>query len=227
MALIQFTRNHDDLSTDKGYQFKFYCDKCGNGFMTSFQTSVVGTAGSMLRAAGSIFGGILGQAGNSAYEIQRAVGGPEHDAALRTAVEEARPNFTQCVRCGRWVCNEVCWNADRGLCTECGPKTEVEVAAAQSAANSPSTRDAEGQTTVKSSIARPASRSRTTTWTTSAPDTPRVRATWPSEPGRSGNDTRTRSSMYVPPRPMTLRTGWVTVVSSRLPSDVRGETRRT
>ena len=134
MALIQFTRNHDDLSTDKGYQFKFYCDKCGNGFMTSFQTSVVGTAGSMLRAAGSIFGGILGQAGNSAYEIQRAVGGPEHDGALRTAVEEARPNFTQCVRCGHWVCNTVCWNADRGLCSNCAPQTEEEIAAAQAQA---------------------------------------------------------------------------------------------
>ena len=134
MGLVQFTRNHDDLSTDKGYQFKFYCDKCGNGYLTQFQASLVGTAGSMLRAAGDLFGGILGSAGNSAYEIQRAVGGPAHDSALRAAVEEARPNFTQCVRCGRWVCNEVCWNAARGLCTECGPKTEVEVAAAQSAA---------------------------------------------------------------------------------------------
>ena len=134
MGLIAFVDNHDDLSTDRGYQFKFYCDRCGNGHMSTFQTSVVGTAGGLLRAAGSIFGGVFGDAGNSAYEIQRMVGGPAHDAALRAAVEEAKPNFTQCVRCGNWVCNEICWNPQRGLCGSCAPKTEVELAAAQSEA---------------------------------------------------------------------------------------------
>jgi len=34
MALIQFTKNHSDHSTDKGYQFEFFCDRNGNGFMT-------------------------------------------------------------------------------------------------------------------------------------------------------------------------------------------------
>ncbi len=134
MALIQFVRNYDDLSTDRGYQYKFHCDKCGNGYLSAFQASLVGTAGSLLRAAGGLFGGILGSAGNSAYEIQRAVGGPAHDAALQAAVAEVKPNFTQCVRCGNWVCNEVCWNPQRGLCTGCAPKTEVEIAAAQSEA---------------------------------------------------------------------------------------------
>ena len=134
MALIQFVQNHQDLSTDRGYQFKFFCDKCGNGYMSGFQTSIVGTAGGLLRAAGDVFGGIFGQAGNSAYEIQRAIGGKAHDSALEEAVEEVKPHFHQCVRCGNWVCREVCWNTARGLCTSCGPKTEVEVAAAQSAA---------------------------------------------------------------------------------------------
>ena len=32
MALIRFTRNHTDHSTDKGFQFEFFCDRCGNGF---------------------------------------------------------------------------------------------------------------------------------------------------------------------------------------------------
>lgn len=31
MALIQFVWNYDDLSTDKGYQVEFHCDKGGNG----------------------------------------------------------------------------------------------------------------------------------------------------------------------------------------------------
>src|SRR5438876_504481 len=134
MALIKFVENYDDLSTDRGFQFKFYCDKCRNGYLSGFQASIVGTAGSLFRAAGDIFGGVFSQAGNSAYEIQRAVGGKAHDAALETAVTDVKPHFTQCVRCGHWVCNTVCWNVDRGLCSNCAPQTEEEVAAAQAQA---------------------------------------------------------------------------------------------
>ena len=43
--MIKFTANYDDLSTDRGYQFKFHCDKCGNGYMSRFQPSLTGTAG--------------------------------------------------------------------------------------------------------------------------------------------------------------------------------------
>jgi len=59
MALIQFTKNHTDHSTDKGYKFEFFCDRCGNGFMSEFKASAVGMAASALHAAGSFFGGIL------------------------------------------------------------------------------------------------------------------------------------------------------------------------
>ena len=121
MAMIQFVKNYEDLSTDKGFQFKFYCDKCGNGFMSRFQPSVTGTAGSLLRAAGGLFGGWASSAGDSAYEVQRAVGGKAHDAALQKAVEEGKEHFHQCSRCGRWVCPEVCWNASAGQCEECAP----------------------------------------------------------------------------------------------------------
>src|SRR5512143_459464 len=96
MALIQFTRNHTDHSTDKGYQFEYFCDRCGNGFMSEFKASAVGMAGSALRAAGSIFGGILGSASHGAYEIERAIQGPGHDKAFREAIDEVKPNFRQC-----------------------------------------------------------------------------------------------------------------------------------
>src|SRR5206468_958326 len=134
MSLIGFTANYDDLSTDKGYQFKFYCDRCRNGFMTRFQMSVTGTAGSILRAAGDLFGGILSSAGNSAYEIQRAVGGKAHDSALEAAVAEGKEHFHQCTRCGMWVCPEVCWNAAASLCENCAPDYQEEFAASQAQA---------------------------------------------------------------------------------------------
>jgi len=131
MALIQFTRNHADHSTDKGFQFEFFCDRCGNGFRSEFKASATGLAASALRAAGGIFGGLLGHAGHSAYEIQRAVAGPAHDKAFRKAVEEAKPNFRQCPRCSKWVCQATCWNAKRSLCNDCAPDIQTELASAQ------------------------------------------------------------------------------------------------
>jgi len=133
MALIQFVHNYDDLSTDRGYQFKFHCDKCGNGYMTQFQTSTIGMAESVLNVANSFLSG-WGGAGNAAHEVERAVGGRLHDAALAKAVEEVRPNFRQCTRCGRWVCHQVCWNAEANLCEQCAPNFTEQLAANQAQA---------------------------------------------------------------------------------------------
>ena len=141
MAMIQFVNNYEDLSTDRGYQFKFHCDKCGNGYMSRFQPSVTGTAGSLLRAAGSLFGGWASSAGNSAYELQRAVGGKAHDEALARAVEEGKAHFHQCSRCGRWVCPEVCWNASAGQCEDCAPDYHEELASSHAHAKAEATRE--------------------------------------------------------------------------------------
>jgi hypothetical protein len=134
MVAIRFTGNYEDLSTDRGYQFKFFCEKCHNGYMSTFKTSTIGVAGSALRAAGSLFGGMFGGAADSAYEIQRAVGGPAHDSALKDAVNEISPIFKQCTRCGNWVCEPVCWNKKAGLCENCAPDLDEEMAAAQAEA---------------------------------------------------------------------------------------------
>lgn len=133
MTMIQFVNNYEDLSTDKGFQFKFFCDKCGNGHMSRFQPSYIGMAGGFLNAASNLLG--WGHsAGNSAYEVQRAVGGPAHDAALKTAVEEGKQHFHQCSRCGKWVCPEVCWNDQANQCEDCAPRFEEEMASAHAQA---------------------------------------------------------------------------------------------
>lgn len=133
MTMIQFVNNYSDLSTDKGYQFKFHCDKCGNGFMSKYQPSYIGMAGSFLNAASDLLG--WGRsAGNSAYEVQRAVGGSAHDTALQTAVEEGKQHFHQCSRCGKWVCPEVCWNDQANQCEGCAPRFDEEMAAAHAQA---------------------------------------------------------------------------------------------
>ena len=131
MASIWFTGNYQDLSTDRGYQFKFLCEKCGNGYLSSFKVSKLGMASSIMRAAGNLFGSTLGNAANSAYEIQRAVGGAAHDEALKEAAEEISRQFNQCTRCGKWVCEPVCWNKKMQLCETCAPDLDEETAAAQ------------------------------------------------------------------------------------------------
>jgi hypothetical protein len=128
---LQFTRNHTDHSTDKAYQFEFYCDRCGNGFMSEFQTSAVGLASTAVRAAGGLFGGFLSSVGSNSYEIERAIQGPGHDRAFRQAIEETKPQFRQCTRCSHWVCNSTCWNEKRMLCYDCAPDVEAELASAQ------------------------------------------------------------------------------------------------
>ena len=138
--MIRFVNNYDDLSTDRGYQFRFKCDKCGNGHMTQFKPSTLGMAQSLLNVAGSLFGG-MGNMGNAAYEVQRAVGGKARDAALAEAVEEARPAFRQCTLCGRWVCAEVCWNAKANQCEHCAPDFQEHLAANQAQAKSDAARE--------------------------------------------------------------------------------------
>jgi DNA-directed RNA polymerase subunit M/transcription elongation factor TFIIS len=134
MTAIEFTGNYQDLSTDKGYQFKFFCEKCGNGYMSSFSASAIGIAASAASAVGSIFGGIFGQAASGAHEIQRAIGGPAHDSALKEAVAEIRPLFKQCTRCGKWICEPVCFNKKAQLCDSCAPDLDKEMASAQAEA---------------------------------------------------------------------------------------------
>jgi DNA-directed RNA polymerase subunit M/transcription elongation factor TFIIS len=134
MTALEFTGNYQDLSTGKGYQFKFFCEKCRNGYMSSFKINKLGMAESALEAAGSVLGGIFGRAASSAYDIQRAVGGPAHDAALKEAVAEIRPLFRQCSRCGNWICEPVCFNKKAQLCDACAPDLEKEMAAAQAEA---------------------------------------------------------------------------------------------
>ncbi len=126
MSAIEFTDNYQDLSTDMGFQFKFNCERCGDGYMSTFRANTIGVVGGLLRGASSFLGGALGNIGHTAYEVQRAVGGPQHDAALSQAVEEVKPLFKKCRRCGDWVCEQVCWNTHKDMCKRCAPVAEEE-----------------------------------------------------------------------------------------------------
>ncbi len=134
MPTIPFTDNYQDLSSNRGFQFKFMCQKCGNGYMSTFQSNSLGAAAGVASAVSGLLGGIFGRAAHSAEQLQQMVAGPQHDAALKKAVEEITPLFKQCTRCGQWVCEPVCWNKKAGLCESCAPDLDEEIAAAQAQA---------------------------------------------------------------------------------------------
>jgi hypothetical protein len=131
MAAHGFTRNHRDHSNDHGYQFEFFCDKCGSGFRSSFKTSTLGLAASVIKAAGAFLGGSLYRAGWGADQLKDAFRGPAWDAAFKEAIDECRPRFHQCTLCGGWFCPQVCWNTERGLCEGCAPNLAEHAPALQ------------------------------------------------------------------------------------------------
>jgi membrane protease subunit (stomatin/prohibitin family) len=134
MANVPFTNNYTDLSSPRGFQFTFFCEKCGNGYMSAFHTNTLGAAAAAMNAAATLLGGLFGRAAQTADSLQSMAAGPQHDAALEAAVKEIAPLFKQCTRCGRWVCGPVCWNPKAGLCEACAPDMDEEIAAAQAIA---------------------------------------------------------------------------------------------
>ncbi len=131
MALIKFVRNYKDESTERGFQFEFYCDRCGTGYRTPFHASATGLASEALDVASGLLGGVFGKVARVGDRVHSAAWESAHDRAFAKAVEQAKPHFVQCPRCNKWVCKENCWNVNKGLCKDCAPDLGVEMAAAQ------------------------------------------------------------------------------------------------
>lgn len=128
---IQFVKNYNDLCTDQGFQFEFFCDRCGSGFRTRFKGMKGAMLSEALESAGGFFGGILGRAAQLGDQVRSVAWEKGHDAAFEEAVNEIKPDFVQCPRCSTWVCRKSCWNTKKGLCKQCAPDMGVEMAAAQ------------------------------------------------------------------------------------------------
>jgi hypothetical protein len=128
--MIKFVRNYDDQSTERGFQFEFYCDRCGSGYRTEFQASATGMVSEALDVASGLLGGLFGNIADVGDRVHSAAWEKAHDTAFEKAVKEAMPYFKQCRRCSQWV-DDVCWNHQRGMCKDCAPDTQAEFAAAQ------------------------------------------------------------------------------------------------
>lgn len=134
--IVPFTDNFDDLSNMEGYQFEFHCERCGNGYRSPYVADIKEKGRGLLRAAGGLIGGRLGDLSNAAESMNwnRGTNSKQKDAALRDAVEAVKPHFKQCRGCGNWVCIDVCWNPEIGQCSMCSPFVAEEISKAQAAA---------------------------------------------------------------------------------------------
>ena len=130
---LRFSKNSADLSTEGGFQFEFYCDRCGDAWRSRFDTYELGVASQALDTASSLFGGLLGRAADVADRAQDAAWQKAHDLAFRRAAAEYQQRFHRCNRCAQHFCDR-CWNPERQLCLECAPDVATEMAAAQQAA---------------------------------------------------------------------------------------------
>lgn len=143
MSLQPFTRNYEDNSTEAGFQFTFYCDLCGDGYKTSFIEAKCSRKSGLLKGIArgiSVGASILGEH-HIGYNVERGMDiyterfqgmspewHKEHEQAFQIAQNEAKQHFTRCPRCRKWVCEDD-WNDQEGLCVECSPRMNVEVAA--------------------------------------------------------------------------------------------------
>jgi membrane protease subunit (stomatin/prohibitin family) len=140
MSEMQFSDNYNDLSTDTGFQFEFYCEHCHDAWRSPFERYAAGTAESLLGAAEGLFGGIFGTARNAVSQVRGAGWQKARDAALRKAVEQARGHFHRCPRCANHYCDN-CWNEDEGTCIVCVPRLDPELAAIRREAKVQKARD--------------------------------------------------------------------------------------
>ncbi len=143
--LIPFTDNFKDNSSEKGFQFTFFCDNCQEGYKTKFvesenakKSGVLDTLGDVASTAGILTGNYHVGYGvdrgtdslSDRYSEMSAAWRKEHQEAFKKAQNETKGKFNRCPKCTQWVCDN-CWNEDRDLCIECAPREGVEVEAAK------------------------------------------------------------------------------------------------
>ncbi len=148
--LHAFTRNYNDLSTEAGFQFEFFCDCCGNGYKSTFKESTTyeqrQKSDRFGRMASSLGGFLGGKANDLGWALERGSNfitdrfgsqSPEwrreYEQAFDEAQAEVKGYFKKCPACNKWVCPD-CWNEDEGLCTDCAPREASYVAQARNRA---------------------------------------------------------------------------------------------
>ena len=100
-----------------GFQFEFYCERCGETWASPFRPYRAGQLSGWLQRLG-MFSSNLWTASRASSSIADARSRGAREAAYRDAVAEAERRFHYCGRCDKQVCDN-CWDARAGACTAC------------------------------------------------------------------------------------------------------------
>lgn len=134
MGELKFSDNYSDLcrehGVDSGFQFEFFCERCGDTWRTDFVPYRSGQASGWLSKAAGLLGGVLGDVGNAVDGLATSGWSKARDEEFRKSVEQAKAHFHRCAKCFQYVC-DACFNRDAGLCLNCAPSAQVEIEAAR------------------------------------------------------------------------------------------------
>jgi hypothetical protein len=141
LTLRDFVKNYEDMCDDNGYQFKFHCDICGDGYLSPYRQapfararSILGAAESLGNLGGCLFGrGGIGGGRGAADAMHNAKWREGKETAFDEATAEAKAHFTKCPSCAKYV-DATCWNDQTLMCVECAPRQAVVVQKAKAQA---------------------------------------------------------------------------------------------
>lgn len=141
-----FTGNFSDLSNGNGYQWEFRCGRCSSSFRSDFVADNVSRFRGLVRGVSDLIGGQAYRVSNAADNMTNMWGNyggasKAKDRAFESAVDNVKSQFRHCGGCGLWVCTS-CWNNLVGICQNCSPLTEHDVARAQAAERGAQLREA-------------------------------------------------------------------------------------
>lgn len=114
MANTAFSDNFRDLSTDVGFQFELYCERCHDAYRPDFEYHTLGVAAKLLRVLSSFTGGILHSIGWRSGEIAEIGLSQARDAAFCRSIASAKDHFHRCARCGNYASL-----VEKRACPEC------------------------------------------------------------------------------------------------------------
>lgn len=114
--------NYRDLSTSTsdlsaGFQFEFFCEKCGETSRTAFRPYRKGQITGWLSRFAFMFHD-LNKASRATGAFAEAGATNAKREALADAMAAVADNYQRCERCRKWVGRE-CWNASSGSCRDC------------------------------------------------------------------------------------------------------------
>lgn len=130
--------NYRDVSTSMsdvsaGFQFEFYCEKCGEASRSAFKPYRKGQITGWLSRFAFMFYD-LNKASRATGAFAEAGAGEAKREALAEAMTLAALLYEKCTGCRKWVGRE-CWNSSAGTCRDCAARSAQDAPAAGAGAS--------------------------------------------------------------------------------------------